>query len=234
LSSLAILHRTIERINCFTVARTPGARNADYDAQRLALARKVRDRVMEPDGLRASMRELAEAAGTSVATLKHYFEDREGLMRAVLESQHVDAAPYLAMASIPIPGDVRASLRAYLTRLKGAWFEHGVGVIQATSLAGGLSSPALGPTYVNHLLEPLLGTCETLLRRHVELNDLGPLDARVAGLQFLAPVVLALLHQDSLSGASCRPLDLDAFFDAHVDAFLRAWPPSGERRRARA
>lgn len=212
------------------MARTPGARNADYDAQRLALARKVRERVMGPDGLRASMRELAEAAGTSVATLKHYFEDRDGLMRAVLESQHVDSAPYLAMASIPLPGDVRGSLRGYLTRLKSAWFEYGVGVIQARSLAGGLAMPALGPTYVNHLLEPLLGTCETLLRRHVELGDLTPLDPRVGALQFLAPVVLALLHQDSLSGASCRPLDLDAFFDAHVDAFLRAWPPAPERR----
>jgi AcrR family transcriptional regulator len=216
------------------VARTPGARNADYETQRQALARRVRGRVMESDGLRASMRELAEAAGASVATLKHYFGDREGVLRAVLEIQHVDAAPYLAMASVPLPGDARASLRAYLKRLKTAWFEHGVGVIQATSLAGGLSTPALGPTYVNHLLEPLLSTCETLLRRHVELGDLAPLDARLAGLQFLAPVVLALLHQDSLSGASCRPLDLEAFFDAHVEAFLRAWPPGAERRRARA
>jgi AcrR family transcriptional regulator len=228
------LRLTSEGIKGFTVARTRGSRNADYDAQRLALARKVRERVMAPEGLRASLREFAEAAGTSVATLKHYFEDREGLLRAVLESQHVDAAPYLAMASVPISGDVEASLTAYVTQLKGAWFEHGVGVIQATALAGGLSTPTLGPVYVNHLLEPLLGTCETLLRRHVELGALGPLDARVAALQFLAPVVLALLHQDSLSGASCRPLDLDAFFRDHVAAFLRAWPPRTAQRRARA
>lgn len=213
------------------MARTRGARNADYDEQRLSLARRVRARVMAPGGVRASMREFGEAAGTSVATLKHYFEDRDGLLRAVLESQHLDAAPYLAMASVPLAGDVRASLRGYLRGLKTAWFEHGVGVIQATSLAEGLTNPALGPTYVNHLLEPLLGTCETLLRRHVELGDLAPLEPRVAGLQFVAPVVLALLHQDSLSGAACRPLDLDAFFDAHVDAFLRAWPEARKTRR---
>ncbi len=215
------------------MARTAGSRNADYDEQRLTLARRVRARVMAPDGLRASLRQLAAAADTSVATLKHYFTDRDGVLRAVLESQHVDAAPYLAMAAVPIAGDVEASLSAYLVRLKGAWFEHGVGVIQATALAGGLGSPALGPTYVNHLLEPLLGTCETLLRRHVELGDLAPLDPRIAALEFLAPVVLALLHQDSLSGASCRPLDLDAFFTAHVAAFLRAWPAAVAPRRPR-
>ena len=212
------------------MARTRGSRNADYDEARLALARKVRTRVMKPDGLRASLRELAAAADSSVATLKHYFSDREGVLTAVMESQHIDAAPYLAMASTPIPGDVRASLLGYLKRLEEAWFKRGVGVIQASSLAGGLSTFALGPTYVNHILEPLLGTVETLLRRHVELKDLAPLNERYAGLQFLAPVVLALFHQDSLSGHTCRPLELKAFFVEHVDMFLRAYPAREVKR----
>jgi AcrR family transcriptional regulator len=210
--------------NSFTVARTRGARNADYDESRLALARRVRERLMAPDGLRASLRELASAAHSSVATLKHYFGDREGVLAAVMESQHIDAAPHLAMASMPIAGDVRASLLAYLKRLDEAWFRYGVGGIQASSLAGGLSVRELGPTYVNHLLEPLLETVETLLRRHVELKDLRPLNERYAALQFLSPIVLALFHQDSLSGNTCRPLDLKAFFVQHVDMFLRAYP----------
>lgn len=212
------------------MARTRGSRNADYDDARLALARKVRTRVMKPDGLRASLRELAAAADSSVATLKHYFNDREGVLTAVMQSQHVDAAPHLAMASTPIPGDVRASLLAYLKRLEEAWFKHGVGIIQASALAGGLSTQALGPVYVNHILEPLLGTVETLLRRHVELKDLGPLNERFAALQFLSPVVLGLLHQDSLSGNTCRPLDLKAFFSEHVDMFLRAYPAREVKR----
>jgi AcrR family transcriptional regulator len=179
----------------------------------MALARKVRTRVMAPDGLRASLRELASGADSSVATLKHYFTDRVGLLTAVMESQHT-----------PISGDVRASLLGYLKRLEEAWFKYGVGLIQSSALAGGLSTPPLGPVYVNHVLEPLLGTVETLLRRHVELNDLGPLNERFGALQFLSPVVLALLHQDSLAGNTCRPLDLKAFFVEHVDMFLRAYP----------
>ena len=39
----------------------------------------------EPDGTRASFRELAAAAGVGVATLKHYFGSREGLVAAVLD-----------------------------------------------------------------------------------------------------------------------------------------------------
>ncbi len=207
------------------MARTVGARNADYEDERLKLARKVRERVNAPNGLRASLRELATAAGSSVATLKHYFTDREGLLKAVMESEHLDAAPFLAMASVPAHSDVRASLLSYLQGIEVAWFKHEVGLVQSSALAMGLSNPGLGPTYVNHLLEPLLGTAEGLLRRHVDLKDLGPLNERFAALQFLSPVVLALFHQDSLSGAQCRPLDLKAFFVDHVDTFLRAYPP---------
>jgi AcrR family transcriptional regulator len=198
----------------------------------LALARHVGKRLMGPEGLRASLRELATAANTSVATLKHYFGDRDGLMRAVMESHHVDSAPYLAMASTPIEGDVRASLLSYLDRLQQAWFKYGVGALQASALASGLSTRSVGPAYVNSVLEPLLMTIEARLRRHLELEELTPLDPRHAALQFLAPVVLALLHQDSLSGKSCRPLDLDRFFADHVEAFLRAYPPleNGLRR----
>jgi AcrR family transcriptional regulator len=214
------------------MARTPGARNADYDEERLALARKVRPLMVGPGGLRSSLREMAAAASTSVATLKHYFHDREGVLEGVMECLRVDSSPYLAIASSPSGHDVHASLVDYLQRIKTAWFKYGVGAMQAASLAAGLTTSSLGPTYVNYLLEPLLQTAEQRLRRHVEQGDLKPCNERYAALQLLAPVVLGLLHQDSLSGASCRPLDLDPFLAEHVDQFLRAHPATAKGRQA--
>lgn len=211
------------------MARTAGSRNAGYDDQRLALARRVRPLIMRPGGPQASLRDMARAAGSSVATLKHYFTDREGVLAAVLESQRVDAAQYLAMASIPPPGtaDVRDSLLALLRRLKTAWFQHGVGTVHAAALETGLSATRLGPEYLNSILEPLLQMTEGYLRRHVELGELQPLNERFAALQLMAPWVLGLLHQDSLSGSACRPLDLERFLGEHVDTFLRSHPPRG-------
>jgi Ca-activated chloride channel family protein len=46
-----------------------------------------------------------------------------------------------------------------------------------------------------------------------------------------SPVVLGLLHQEGLSGARCRPLDLDAFLEDHLQHFLAAFAvhaPSGQ------
>ena len=217
------------------MARTRGSRNVDYEAQRAALARRVREALTADEGIHASLRNLASAAGSSVATLKHYFGDRAGLIRGVMESQRAEAAPYLAMAGQAKPGDVRGSLLQFLKALSTAWFKYGVGKMYASTLALGLGSKAFGPSFVNHVLEPLLQTGESLLRQHVERGELVIDDVRHASLMFLSPAVLGLLHQDSLSGSACRPLDLARFLETQVDAFLRAFPARAKRpRRAEA
>jgi hypothetical protein len=87
-------------------------------------------------------------------------------------------------------------------------------------LGEGFTDARLGMAYVNELLEPTVQTAERLL---ADLDDHGLLhvpDARAAALGLVGPVVIALLHQDSLHGARCRPLDVEAFLDRHVEAFL--------------
>ncbi len=216
------------------MARTRGARNADYEESRLALARQVRTALLEDDGLRSSLRELAASAGTSVATLKHYFGNREGIIVAVMESLRIDGAPYIAQVSSPTSGDLRASLTFVLKRLTTAWVKYRVGDMHAAMLAEGLSRKQLGPSYVTLMLEPLLQLGEQVLQRHVDAKELTPCDVRHASLALLSPLVMALLHQENLSGAGCRPLDVNALIGAHVEAFLRAFPPLRKRAPARA
>lgn len=206
----------------------------NYDEQRALLARRVRQALMVDEGIHASLRELATSAGTSVATLKHYFGDRDGLMQGVMESQRADAAPFLAMAAQAKPGDVRASLLHFLKGFAMAWVKHEVGKMYASALALGLGSKAVGPSFVNHVLEPMLQTGESLLRQHQERGEVVIDDVRHASLMLLSPAVFGLLHQDSLGGAQCRPLDLPRFLETHVDAFLRAFPPRVKRAKSAA
>lgn len=216
------------------MARTRGSRNADYEDQRATLATRVRLALTGQPGITASLRELASAADTSVATLKHYFGDREGLLRGVMESIRAEAAPYLAMSAQVRPGDVRSSLHQFLKSIGTAWSRYDVGKMYGTTLALGLGNKTVGPSFVDHVLEPLLQTGESLLRQHVERGDLVITDVRHASLTLLSPVVFALLHQDNLSGARCRPLDVPRFMETHVDAFLRAFPPPAKRTRGPA
>ena len=216
------------------MARTRGSRNADYETRRAELTRKVTLALQQDGGVNASLRELAAFAGTSQTTLRHYFTDRDGLLRAVMEGLRADSAPYLAMAAQPVDGDVRASLLRFLGSVRTAWFKYGVGKMYASTLAVGLGNPRVAPSFVDHVLEPLLQTGEALLRRHVERGELAIADVRHGALALLSPVVLALLHQDSLRGAQCRPLDVPAMLETHVDAFLRAFAPLRPRASRRA
>lgn len=212
------------------MSRTRGAKNADYEDRRLSLARKVRTALMQEAGVRTSLRQLASSADTSVATLKHYFGDRDGVLVAVMESLRIDGAPHIARASTPVSANLRVSLRHFLRSLTTAWRRHQVGRMQGAMLAEGLSVKRLGPAYVTLLLEPLLQAGEQHLQRHLDAGQLAPCDVRQAALTLQGPLVLGLLHQDNLSGDGCRPLNLDAFIDAHVDAFLRAFPPTAKGR----
>lgn len=200
--------------------RTVGARNSDYELARDRLLDAVIPRLTAPDAERPSFRELADYAQVSVSTLRHYFADREGLVIAAfarmhdLGREHMDASALLA--SLP----AEDALRAYCENLLMAWMTFGVGAMLSTALAEGMNQPRVGPAYVQELLEPMIQGCEALLAGLVEAKTLAPLDTRLGAIQLISPLFIALLHQDTLGGVACRPLDLAAFVPAHVRAFL--------------
>jgi hypothetical protein len=117
---------------------------------------------------------------------------------------------------------VRASLHWLLRSLVMGW-RAAVGSIHALGFTAGLGDRHLGPAYVNEVLEPTLQATEHRLKRHVAAGDLERCNVRHAALALLSPVVLGLFHQDNLFGRTCRPLNLDAFLQDHLERFLRAY-----------
>ncbi len=203
------------------MARVKGSRNADYEKERERLLEAVRVRLLEPDGAQASFRELADVAEVSVATLRHYFGSREALLTEVMRDMHRRGLPHLLAAATEPRGPVRASLRWFLDSLLVGW-RLGVGAVHAFGLTAGVGHPTLGPVYVRELLEPTLQAAEARLARHIADGELRRCDVRHAALELVCPVVLGLLHQVQLSGASCRPLDVERFLADHLETVLRA------------
>ncbi len=212
------------------MARTVGSRNQDHDAQREKLAQRVCEHLLAGDGARASLRDMAKAARTSVGTLRHYFGDRDGVLKAVFGFMYLQGAQHLAKLAQPTSDDVRASLSWALRYFVSGWAEHHVGHLQGFGLSVGLSEPALQATYLSSLLEPVLQAVESLLARHVERGHLEIENVRHAALTLLSPLLLGLLHQHQLAGHSVRPLDMDALTEAHLEAFFKIWPPRPNRK----
>lgn len=214
------------------MTRVKGSRNADYEEARARLLGAVRARLTEPGGAQASFRDLAAAAGVSVPTLRHYFGTREELLVAAMVAMHQEGLPYMHAGATAPRGPPPESLKWFLGFLVEGW-SRGVGALHAFGLTAGLGHELLGPAYVRELLEPTLQVAEARLARHIAEGELRPCDVRHAALALVSPVVMALLHQGALSGASCRPLDVPHFVEEHLEAFLRAYAvPSEEAARA--
>lgn len=206
-----------------TSGRPRGRKNKDYAITREDIISRVSSRLLEPDGATASERALSRAAGVSMPTLRHYFASREALIAAVFAHARRGALGHLhEIAAGPLPA-LRESVRWTLEFIVEGLMRFDLAGLHAVGLQVGLRQPALGPAYLADVLEPTLVAVEARLERHAARGELRVTSGRAAALDLVSPALLAVLHQRELGGATCRPLDLPCFLDAHADAFVRGW-----------
>jgi AcrR family transcriptional regulator len=202
------------------VARTRGSRDRQYDERRRDLLTKARARLVQPEGSRASLREIAEACGVTLPTLRHYFPRREDLILAVMEENLAQGRAHLAHMAEPSKSFADSVRDALAYTAFG--FRQGLGEIHTLGLTEGLRHGGLGPAFVELVLEPSIAAVQERLDAHIASGEMRAGDSRHAALSLLSPVILAFLHQAELGGAKCHPLDIDRFLADHAVAFARA------------
>lgn len=215
-----------------SMGRISGARNRDHDDKRRQLAETLAMQLLQAGAAYPTLSALAEGAGVDPGTLRHYFGDRQGVVRAAFESllRFGDAQKARAAQLGELPA--REALSTLLHRIAAAWPAM-LGGMHAAGISEGMADAALGQSYVSTMLEPTLDSVEQLLTRFHARGELDVPDVRVGALALLAPVMLALLHQHQLSGRTCRPLEVPAFVERHLDGFFCGYAarPSPRRRR---
>lgn len=203
------------------MGRPAGRRNRDYAETRHALATRAAPHLLDDSGEPATLTSLASATGVSPTTLRHYFGDREGVYRAAMEAVRIESRRHLEAMQRPGEEPVATALPELLVTTVQVWRRFGLGRLFATGLALGLEHPERGGAFLSGMLEPFLQAMERRLEAHVARGDLPPIDVRMAAVQLLGPLVLVLLHQDSLQGAELRPLDVEDFARRHARLLLR-------------
>lgn len=206
------------------MARPIGTRNPGYEEKRRRLAEAAIQPILELDGLPLSLRQTARAAGVSVPTMRHYFGDLDGVIRAAFDLMREEGEPYINRAAgrAETPGPLRESIRWVVSFLRYGWSQ-GLNRMHGAGLARGLSRPIRGHAYVDTLLEPMVQATEARLKLHQQRGELVDCDVRQAALSLVSPILVALIHQEGLDGAACRPLDMDGFIESHLDFFFKAY-----------
>lgn len=209
------------------MARTKGARNADYEAKRRELLGRLLPRFVDRTQGRPSFRQFAAAAGVTMPTLKHYFGDRSDVVAAVLEDYRRQGEPRLQLVAQPA-GDFETSIREFAHELvNGLQASDGavrLGDVVSASLAEGLIDPEISPIALSCILNPAIEALERRLRAHIARGEMREtVDVQAAAIALLAPILLAVLHQDQMQGAGRQPIALLVLAGEVASAFVRAY-----------
>jgi AcrR family transcriptional regulator len=207
------------------MARPKGTKNPEHDEKRAALLARLRQSLSDEQPP-SSFRELAEAAGVTIPTLRHYFGNREAVLEALFVDCHAGAAGELEVARRP-QGSLKESIRQLLAHLAGGFQYGGLTDLHAAGLVEGLRHREVARAYLSEVLEPTLAAVEERLKEHMERGEMARVDARMAALQLVSGVMVLYLHQDGLGGGVSYPMQVETFLEMQAEWFCRAFAPEG-------
>lgn len=187
------------------MARPAGVRNHDFEQKRAALVDGLTHFAITAELRRPSLRQFAKAVDTSEPTLRHYFDDRRGVVGAILENMGKIGRTYRSDLAAPSDSVADAVENYYLVATPGPQFDlftraHAFGLIE------GIADTAAGKAYLQYMLEPAL----TVITEKLANTPGGPksaLDLRAASFAILSPLILMGIHQILLGGAEEAPID---------------------------
>jgi len=205
------------------MARPEGKKNEDYDIKRERLLDLLYVHMMKQEFREfPSFRTVSQLLDVTPPTLKHYFGDREGLIKSFMEFIDKRGDPFIQKAAVP-SGKADYSIREVLHFIASG-FEFGpVAHIHQFGLANGLGDSEIGPAYLNYIFEPLLQALEKRISSHQEAGEIVSVEPRIAALALISPLFMVMMHQKKLGGCNVRPIDLNDFIHQHADAFMRAY-----------
>lgn len=158
-----------------------------------------------------SLRQFAIRAGVSEPTLRHYFNDRQGVVIAIIALFADGARDWLERCAQP-QGSLEAAVSGYGDMaLEGADTDQ-FAQAHAFALVESIHDPLVARAYLDTIIEPSLKVIEARLAPSLDPDGTRCDEVRHAALALYAPVLIAVLHQRLLKGDAARPLDMGAFF----------------------
>jgi AcrR family transcriptional regulator len=158
-----------------------------------------------------SLRQFAIKAGVSEPTLRHYFNDRQGVVIAIIGYFAEGARDWLARSAEPA-ATVKDAIGGYADlAMEGADTDI-FAQAHAFALVESIHDPVVARAYLDRIIEPSLKAIEHRLAPAVDLTGQSPDRVRHAALALYGTVLIAVLHQRLLRGSEARPLDMAGFF----------------------
>jgi AcrR family transcriptional regulator len=171
------------------------------------------------------LEDVAARAGVSKGTLYLYFENKEDLLKAVVQESVVARISETAEELAHFEGS-SAELVSYL--IHGWWRDYGA------SAAGGISKlmmaesgnfPEIARFFLEEVIDPWHALLAQAIRRGIDAGEFRPVETETFVRVITAPLVMLSLWKRSFGVCSARPIDADRFIETLVDTMLAALRP---------
>lgn len=190
------------------MARPAGIRNPGYAQKRTAFLETLTNFAMEQTVRLPSLRQLAIAAETSEPTLRHYFEDRTGLIIAIIE--HMGALSQTLRERLSIPAEsIETALSEYARIASRLSTDAGYMNSHIFAIREGMVEEQIFEAYNRILVEPAISA---IAERLVKSRG-GPVNyatARIAADMLMSCAMMTALRRAMISdGTPVEGLDLE-------------------------
>ena len=202
--------------------RTKGATNKDSAQRKLDILTRIWAYMRQHKNKPLSWREMATAGEVGLATLSHHFGKRDDVVKAILQAKKVEGKEALSILAEP-NGSFEVSIRYALEHLLTGLIDYDVGDLVSLGLSEGINHEAIGPTFVEEGLEPIIQSAMQRLKAHQVRGEMRlDVDLRTAAISLVSPLLIAYLHQINLGGGDAYPMKLGAIAKQVCETFVRA------------
>lgn len=194
--------------------------------RRRALLEAALDEFFERGFAAARMDDIAARAGLSKGTLYLYFDSKEALFLALVESVALPNVVQMEhlLARAPSATAALRQLMAFLPHLvRRTPLPHIVKVL----IGDAGTFPATAQRYRHEVVDRVLAAVAAVLRRGHDSGELRVDDAELTARLVIAPVLMSAVWRVVFESDPGARVDLDALFAAHEAMLLRALGAEG-------
>ncbi len=167
----------------------------------------------------ARMEDVAKRAGISKAGVYLYFESKEALLKALIESRVTPLLQGALTAAAPLMGDPKAALRAIATGIVKRLADPNNFAVPRLVIGVSGRFPEIAEFYRLHVAEVGRAMLEKLIAAGIASGVFRDIDPRAASRAFIGPVLMEALWTHVLRGENALA-DADALVASHLDILL--------------
>jgi AcrR family transcriptional regulator len=170
--------------------------------------------------------DVARRAGVTKGTIYLYFKNKEDLFQAMVRQTVV---PVLARAEEEVAGFQGSSAELLRMMVRNWW-----NAVNGTPLSGvvklivaeATNFPEVTRFYYKEVIRRGQQLFAQILQRGVDSGEFRPVEVPLTVRLVTAPLLLTVLHTQSLYRCVREPFDIDRYIDTHLDMLLRGLAPA--------